>query len=60
MKWHIHYDNDVGPNDEGFWEWWSVMDSEYQYSGENTREFKCDSKKEAEWLADILNKEGSV
>lgn len=46
--WKIEYDNDVGPNDEGFWEWWDVSD------GETT--FRANSENQAEWLADALNK----
>ncbi|MAF43465.1 MAG: hypothetical protein CMI54_04750 [Parcubacteria group bacterium] len=55
-KWNIFYNNDVGPNDESFWEWWEVMDAETEYSGEETRCFKCDTEADAEWLAEILNK----
>lgn len=36
MKWRIEYDNDTGPSDEGFWEWWTVTDG--------TRSFKCDTE----------------
>lgn len=45
--WRIEYDNDVGPDDGGFWEWWTVTDG--------TKSFKCDSKPEAEWLCAKLN-----
>lgn len=40
--WKIEYDNDTGPNDEGFWEWWTVSNHEYS--------FKCSSEEEAEFL----------
>jgi hypothetical protein len=26
--WKVKYDNDVGASDEGFWEWWSVIDAD--------------------------------
>ena len=45
--WTIEYDNDTGPMDEGFWEWWTVTDG--------TKSFKCNSESEAKWLCDILN-----
>ena len=48
MKWKIEYSNDVGPNDEGFWEWWEVSDGD--------RVFKSNSKEKAEWLCALLNK----
>ena len=49
MAWKIEYDNDVGPNDEGFWEWWMVTNG--------VRGFKCGDKEDAEWLCSVLNKE---
>ena len=55
--WNVFYDNDVGPDDGGFWEWWSVMDTNSQHDGRETREFKCDSEDDAFWLAEILNKQ---
>lgn len=48
-KWRIEYSNDVGPDDEGFWEWWDVTDGE--------RYFKCDKEDDAEWLQKQLNNE---
>jgi hypothetical protein len=44
--WTITYDNDVGPDDDGFWEWWNVTDG--------ARSFKCDSKADAEFLLAAL------
>lgn len=55
-KWNVFSDNDTGPNDDGFWEWWEVIDAEDQYLGKETRVFKCDSEEDAKWLAEILNK----
>lgn len=48
MKWKIDYDNDVGPNDEGFWEWWNVTNGEVF--------FKANSEADAKWLCDFLNR----
>jgi hypothetical protein len=45
--WTIEYDNDTGPDDDGFWEWWTVTNG--------TRSFKCDDKADAKWLAELLN-----
>ena len=47
MKWTVEYDNDVGPNDEGFWECWNVTDG--------NRVFKADDEGDARWLCDMLN-----
>lgn len=47
MKWTIEYGNETGPNDEGFWEWWNVIDGD--------RVFKCYTENQAQWLADKLN-----
>ena len=47
MNWIIENHNDVGPNDDGFWEWWTVSNG--------TRSFKCDSEGDAKWLAELLN-----
>lgn len=49
MNWRIEYENDVGPDDGGFWEWWTVTDGE--------KSFKCDKEEDAKWLCDLLNKE---
>ena len=35
MKWKVDYDNDTGPLDEFFVEWWTVSNG--------TRTFKCDN-----------------
>jgi hypothetical protein len=50
-KWKIEYDNDTGPGDEGFWEWWTVTDGE--------RHFQCDDQSDAEWLKGQLNALGA-
>jgi hypothetical protein len=48
--WTIEYDNDVGPNDEGYW-WWNVADG--------NRTFEAKKKEDAEWLCDLLNTHAS-
>ena len=45
--WRIEYNNDVGPSDEGFWQWWEVTD------GHKT--FKSSSEEDAQWLCALLN-----
>ena len=51
--WRIEYDNDTGPRDEGFWEWWEVTNDE--------KCFKCTNQKDAKWLRDLLNNiEGQI
>lgn len=47
MKCTITYDNDTGPGDEGFYEWWDVT--------YGTRSFECSTKEDAEWLSKILD-----
>lgn len=48
MSWRVDYDNDTGPDDDYFHEWWVVTNG-------NT-EFICDDKKNANELCDLLNK----
>lgn len=45
--WKIQYDNDTGPDDESFLEWWTVTD------GEKT--FDCSNEDDAKWLCELLN-----
>ena len=45
--WWVDYQNDTGPNDGGFYEWWEVTDG--------ARTFKCDSEEDARCLAVVLN-----
>lgn len=47
--WTIEYCNDVGPRDEGFWEWWEISDGE--------RTFKANDETDANWLCETLNRE---
>ena len=46
--WKIEYNNDTGPNDEGFQEWWEVTNGK--------RVFKANSEEDAKWLCGVLNK----
>ena len=45
-EWKMEYHNDVGPNDEGFWEWYEVTDGK--------RTFKCNLEEDALWLLAVL------
>jgi hypothetical protein len=47
LIWKIEWHNDVGPDDEGYWEWWEVSDG--------VKTFRCDSEDDAKWLLSILN-----
>lgn len=51
MNWSVEYNNDVGRNDEGFWEWY-----ELQWAG--TRVAKFDQEQHARGIAKILNEQG--
>lgn len=46
-KWKVEYDNDTGPLDEYYVEWWVVTDKE--------RSFTVHSKVDAQWLCSVLN-----
>lgn len=46
--WKIEYDNDTGPGDESFSEWWYVTNDNIS--------LKCYNKKTANWLCSLLNK----
>jgi hypothetical protein len=48
MIWTIEYNNDTGPDDESFSEWWIVTNGK--------RHFKCSSEGDAEWLRMLLEK----
>ena len=45
-KWRIEWDNDTGPNDEGYTEWWIVTDG--------LTNFKCESSEDANFLLGLL------
>lgn len=38
---------DLGPNVDGFWQWWEVTNGE--------RSYKSTSEEDAEWLCAVLN-----
>jgi len=44
----VEYDNDTGPNDEGFFEYWSVTNDELSFRVDS-------SQQDADWLAGVLN-----
>ena len=46
-QWRVDYDNDVGDDDDGFWEWWEVTNGATTY--------KADKEAEATLLCDLLN-----
>jgi hypothetical protein len=52
MKWIVEYDNDTGPYDESFRQWWTVTDGETS--------FECNSEKKANWLCDLLNSPSTI
>lgn len=45
--WRIEYDNDTGPDDGYFHQWWTVTNGEVS--------FKCDAEKDAKLLLAHLN-----
>lgn len=47
--WTIKYDNDTGPCDESYHEWWEVTNE--------TTTFRANTEADAKWLCDLLNKE---
>ncbi|MFT5724157.1 MAG: hypothetical protein ACI9JN_001274 [Bacteroidia bacterium] len=47
QKWRVDYDNDTGPGDEGFWEWWEITDGKTLYTSRN--------EEAAKELCEILN-----
>lgn len=49
QPWKIEYDNDTGPSDESFRQWWTVSNG--------SMSFTCTSEKEAQFLKSTLNKQ---
>lgn len=45
--WTIEYENDTGPGDESFIEWWNVI--------KGNESFRCSTEVSAVWLCDVLN-----
>ena len=52
-NWKIEYDNDTGPRDDSFKEWWTVIRAENDFMDEKS--FQCSSLEDAEWLCEVLN-----
>lgn len=50
----INYSNDVGPEDDGFWEWWEVRLKSPPYHVI----CKCDDREQAARICELLNKYG--
>jgi hypothetical protein len=46
-RWQVEHENDTGPGDEGYHEWWEVTDG-YAI-------FRTISEWDAAWLRDLLN-----
>ena len=47
-EWKIEYDNDTGPMDDYFEEWWSVTNGD--------KSFRSYDEECATWLCDLLNR----
>ena len=47
IPWTISYNNDVGPMDEGFWEWWTVLDANRDEVA------RCDSEETAKFIINL-------
>lgn len=45
--WTVTYNNDTGPNDEGYFEWWDISDGNVT--------FQANDQHSAQWLCDQLN-----
>lgn len=50
IKYSVDWNNDVGPNDEGYWEWWEVKDDI-----DHEVICKCDKKEDADLICGLLN-----
>lgn len=48
IQWTIEYDNDTGPGDDAFNEWWNVTDGRW-------RTFRCNSEDDAAFLIRAVN-----
>lgn len=55
MRYEIKYDNDTGPRDESFYEWWGVIDTQY-----NREICRCDREMDAIEIAMMLNAKHEV
>lgn len=48
-EFRVEYENNTGPNDDCFWEWWSVTDGH--------KSFRCVTEEDAEQVTQVMNKE---
>lgn len=46
--WVVERENDTGPDDGGYCEWWDISDGETEYR-------TYDGEDDAQWLCDLLN-----
>ncbi len=44
VPWEIGYDNDVGPDDEGFWEWLTAGPARLDYTSGKEEEAKANAE----------------
>lgn len=51
MRYVVEYQNDTGPHDDGFWEWYEVTDTETRIVM-----CKCSNAENAQKICDLLNK----
>lgn len=47
--WVVEYDNDTGPNDDCFWEYWDIVNTA------TGARFRSRERADALWLCDLLN-----
>lgn len=47
----LEFDNDVGPDDGGYWEWWTLIDSEGSHIA------KIDDELDAAEICKVLNRQ---
>lgn len=45
--WTVEEDSGTGPNDEGYFKWWTVSDGQ--------RSLDCHNAEDATWFANVLN-----
>lgn len=46
-KWKVEYDNDTGPNDDNYYQFWTISDG--------NKVFTCYNEEDADWLCKLLN-----
>lgn len=50
--WIVEYDNDTGPDDDSFWQWWNVTDG--------TTSYRASTEDEANSLCQTLNSQADL